>query len=330
MSKVPVALFIFKRSETLERIFSKIRDYRPDKIYLIADGHRNDEEKKLVDYTRNKVEQLIDWDCQIIKNYSPENRGVYENIGGGANWVFDREDSAIFLEDDNLPEDGFFEFCEELLYKYKEEEKVLWICGTNYLKGFQSEFDFVFTQHMLPCGWASWSHKFKRFYDGELKHFDPNNKIELKSRYSSNALFEQDFDNFCKTKRLLSVDRKKSSWDRQVAFSLRYFDIYGVSPVKNQIRNIGVDELSTHGGNSLKKTMTKRFCELETNKISFPIKHPVDITLNVKYELETEKVILLPLTDRLLMRLASFIKPVFGVDRDESLTLFIKSKFNKK
>ena len=76
------------------------------------------------------VEFLINWDCEVIKNYAKENRGVYQNIGEGARWVFEREEKAIFLEDDNLPETSFFRFASEMLEKYETAPEVLWICGT--------------------------------------------------------------------------------------------------------------------------------------------------------------------------------------------------------
>lgn len=326
MKKLPVALFIFKRSQTLPKIFEKIRSYKPEVVYLIADGHRDDKEKLLVEETRTIAEGLIDWECRVIKNYADNNRGVYENIGQGASWVFEKEEKAVFLEDDNLPEESFFEFCEVLLEKYKNNEKIFWVCGTNYLKNYKSQSDYVFTKHMLPCGWASWANKYQKYYDGELQNFSVDGLKKLREKYDSKALYEQDVDNFFKTKRLLKTDRKKSSWDRQVAFSLRHYDLLGISPVRNQIRNIGVDEHSTHGGNSLKKTMTQRFCELDTIPISFPLRHPESILIEKSYEQKVEKVILLPLSKRVLMKIMYFIKPILGLRRDESLVLWLKDK----
>ncbi len=326
MKKLPVALFIFKRSQTLPKIFEKIRRYAPEVVYIIADGHRDDEEKLLVEETRLIAEGLIDWKCKVVKNYAAENRGVYENIGQGANWVFEKEERAIFLEDDNLPEESFFLFCEELLEKYKNNENVFWVCGTNYLERYEATNDYVFTKHMLPCGWASWASKYQKYYDGELKLFSEENIQYLKRKYDSRSLFEQDLDNFYKTKRLLETDKRKSSWDRQVAFTLRFHDLLGISPVKNQIRNIGVDEHSTHGGNSLKKTMTQRFCELNTFPISFPLRHPKSISVDKAYESKVEKIILLPLSKRVLMKIMYFIKPILGLRRDESLVLWLQEK----
>lgn len=97
-------MFIFKRKDTVLRIIDRIREVKPKTFYIIADAGRNDEEKALVRECREAVEKAIDWECNLIKNYAKENRGVHAQIGMGALWVFEREERAIFLEDDNLPE----------------------------------------------------------------------------------------------------------------------------------------------------------------------------------------------------------------------------------
>ena len=130
---VPIVIFLFKRYDTVIRILNRIKEINPQKLYLIADGPRNEEEKKLVDNCRKVVEENITWDCEVIRNYTDVNKGVYDRIGKGAKWVFERERTAIFLEDDNLPELTFFDYCRELLEKYQDDKRILWINGTNYL-----------------------------------------------------------------------------------------------------------------------------------------------------------------------------------------------------
>lgn len=106
--KNPIALFLFKRKDTVLRIIDQIRRVQPDRIYLLSDQGRSLEEKCRVQETRDAVEAAIDWPCEVIKLYAEANRGVYENIGLGAKRVFESEERAIFLEDDNYPEITFF------------------------------------------------------------------------------------------------------------------------------------------------------------------------------------------------------------------------------
>lgn len=332
MFDIPVTLFLFKRKETLERIVARIRSVAPLKVYLIADGPRNEEERIMTTEVRRYVEALIDWDCEVIKNYADENRGVYNNIGLGAKWVLSKEKQAIFLEDDNLPEITFFDYCRDMLELYKTDNRVLWVCGTNYLVESKESngASYYFTQHLLPCGWASWANKFNEYYDGELDLVSDISLDAIKESYRDKALFEQDKDVILKTQSLLKNNRKMASWDRQMLFSLRINGLYGISPIYNQIRNIGADELSTHGGTTVNKTMTGRFCELATKPLKFPLLHPKYLLADCEYEEKIGKIILYPWYRKISLQLFRFIKPMLGLNRNESFVLKYQEFKNKR
>ncbi len=330
---IPVTMFLFKRKDSSIKIINKISKIKPRKIYLLADCGRNPEEQQLVENCRKAVEKAIDWDCKIIKNYAQTNRGVYRNIGDGAKWVLSNEPCAIFLEDDNLPEISFFYYCQELLKKYKNNEKILWICGTNYLGQYNSPTgtSYMFTQHLLPCGWASWSNKFLKYYDGLLYGLENNDKInKFKESYSVKALYKQQQYSINRTKYLLQTDPKKSSWDYQMLFSVRANGLYGISPCKNQIKNIGIDIFSEHGGNNINITMTKRFCGMDSYELNFPLVHPQDVEIDRKYEDLISKIILIPWIDRIKRSIATLIKNITGMDPYDSMLEKIRKYKNDK
>lgn len=330
--KSPVVLFLFKRSSTLKLIFERIRDYNPDKIYLLGDGPRNSLEEEQVTLARQMALSYIDWDCEVITKFEETNIGVYRNIGLGAKWVFEREDVAIFLEDDNLPETTFFNYCDELLSKYSDERRVVWICGTNYLHDTSNKTSasYYFTRHLLPCGWASWGSKFREYYDGELRGLDNDSIARMKSTYLDKRLFKQELQTVKQTLLHLRRDLKLVSWDRQMCFSVRSNLLYGIAPTINQIKNIGVDELSTHGGNSMKIEMTSRFCEVDTKKIEQPLVHPEIIEIDKYFESKTGEIILYPLKVRLKRYIGRFIKILLGMSPDDSLTIYLEKIKNKK
>lgn len=327
MFDIPVTLFIFRRTSGLEKIIGLLREIEASKIYIIADGARNEQEKKETEYCRGTIEKFIDWDCEVVKNYAESNRGVFSNIGLGARWVLEREEWSIFIEDDNLPEKTFFYFCQELLQKYKNEEKILWICGTNYLGKYESEASFMFTQHLLPCGWASWSYKYLKYYDGYLEGLEDKIKLQkFKKSYKNKALYRQQMHSIKRTKRLLEVNPQKCSWDYQMLFSLRANQLYGISPNRNQIRNIGVDEISEHGGNSWENEMTRRFCGMDSSELLFPLKCPINVEIDPIYEKKIANIILQPLKNRIEMYIAKIVKILLGIDPYDSLTDYIKKR----
>lgn len=319
---IPVVLILFKRKDTVLRIIDRLRQIKPMKVYLLSDQGRNEEEISKVADARRTVEDAIDWDCSIIKNYAKENRGVYGNIALGAKWVFEREEYAIFLEDDNLPELTFFPFCKELLHKYKDDTRIMWICGTNYLGKYTTKdgSSYMFTRHMLPCGWASWSNKFLKFYDGEIELFkDPYVRERFLAEFPNKAMRDVYEGPLLRYEKEMAQGKQPYSWDYQMCLTVRANSMFGISPAYNQIKNIGVDMDSEHGGNSMTKVMTRRFCGMPSYPLEFPLKHPKAVMTDLDYEEKISKVVTPPFYMQLRHTIASLLKSLLGKRQDEPL-----------
>lgn len=329
---IPIVFFIFKRIEKSLQILTQISKIKPSKIYLISDEGRNDEEKARVVECRRKVEEMIDWDCTVIKNYAESNKGCYDRIGLGAIWVFQREKKAIFLEDDNMPELSFFKYCEELLELYENNDKVLWICGTNYLEKsrFKNGADYTFTQHMLPCGWASWSDKFIKYYDKDFSGLNDNSLEQIKNKYKNKRLFNRDLSNWMLEKKSLEETGRYFSWDYHMTFSIREYDKYGIIPKYNQIKNIGVDLDSEHGGVTMDNIMTRRFCGMDSVELQFPLKHPREVKTEKSIERKLDKIVLPPQPHRIRnfirYTIVKLIKKVFNIPDNVSVRERLKFK----
>lgn len=298
---IPVCLFIFQRKDTVLRIIDRISQVKPQKIYLMSDQGRNEEEKKRVQECRKAVEAAINWNCEVIKDYAAENRGVFENIGMGAMRVFSQEEVAIFLEDDNLPEITFFSYCKQMLEKYKDNDRVVWICGTNYLGKYENSSgeSYMFTQHLLPCGWASWKKKYTKYYDSFFDTFNETIKERIKPLYRNNPLYKQQMEVIQREYDRMKNGERFRSWDYQMCLSIRANDLVGISPANNQIKNIGVDAFSEHRGVTFADKMTKRFCGMDSYPLEFPLKEPQTVLIDPIYEKKIGNIILYPLDWRI-------------------------------
>jgi len=325
---IPVVIFIFKRHKAVD-VVRRIAEVKPRKLYILADQGRNDAEREAVASCRAAVEAAIDWDCEVIKNYAAENRGVYQNIGEGAKWVLRQEKWAIFLEDDNLPEVTFFAFCREMLQRYEHDTRVLWVCGTNYLGDYKpaNGASYVFTRHMLPCGWASWGDKFERFYCGDLSFCEDETVMtRIGDMYCNKKVFKQYRGSWMAEYYRMKSGQRPISWDYQMDFSIKAHNLYGICPCRNQIKNIGVDEDSIHGG-SIMNTMTKRFCGMDSYPIEFPLQHPTTLLADPVFEKRIGKIVLYPLKTRMISAVARVIRKVLRVPRGKSIKQFIKDGF---
>lgn len=315
---IPVCLFMFQRKDTVLRIIERISHVKPKKMYLISDQGRNEDEKKRVKECREAVENAINWECEIIKDYASENRGVFGNIGMGAMRVFQHEETAIFLEDDNLPEVTFFPYCKEMLERYKENDRIVWVCGTNYLADYSNDTNdsYMFTQHLLPCGWASWKKKFEKYYDAYFSNFNNSVIARMKPGYRNNPLYKQQIEVIQRERDRMKNGKPFRSWDYQMCFSIRANDLLGISPAKNQIKNIGVDAFSEHGGVTFADKMTKRFCGMASHPLEFPLKHPATILIDPVYEAKIGNIILYPLDWRIRKPFGKLKRKILGQKLD--------------
>ena len=318
--QIPVVLFTFKRSNTVERLLKVLKAANISKLYLFSDGGRTPEEQELVNQTREEILKMIDWDVEVIKMFADTNQGVFNQIAMGAKKVFEKEEKAIFLEDDNLPEITFFSYCENMLNKYQDNEKVLWVCGTNYeSESKYLDTYYVFTKHMLPCGWASWANKFNKYYLTSFAILDDKKNIKkIKKAYDARWLYRQQIRNFKMEKYREDHQRRFLSWDFHMALTLRYYDLYGIAPKYNQIRNIGIDQYSTHGGTSKKKPNTAKFCEIPTRSMPEEYIEPKEVVINKEFEKRITKIVLVPLYIRLLFPFITFTKKLLRMYPDKS------------
>ena len=148
----PIVFIFYNKTETTKQVFTKIREMKPKKLYLVSDGPRKTRvnEKEVVAELRQWVCEQIDWDVSVCKIFSEENMGCKERIVSGLNRVFELEESAIILEDDCLPNHSFFSFCEDMLEYYKNAPQVMMINGSNFAgKKHMIKGDYTFSYNVM-------------------------------------------------------------------------------------------------------------------------------------------------------------------------------------
>ena len=164
MLNTAIALIVYKRLDTTKRVFNVIKLARPKKLYIIADGPKTQDEETATELVRIYLEENIDWECNITKFYSPTNLGCAKRVSTGLDEVFSKEEKAIILEDDTLPDISFFNYCEELLELYKSNHQVFHISGCNeYPKTFNTNASYCFSSIVNIWGWATWRRAWRNF-----------------------------------------------------------------------------------------------------------------------------------------------------------------------
>ena len=240
----PVAFIIFNRPDTAERVFAAIRQAKPLKLLVIADGSRLDrpDEAEKCAATRAIIDR-VDWDCEVLRNYTDINLGCRKRISSGLDWVFEQVEEAIILEDDCLPSPDFFIFCQELLEYYRNDTRIWNICGHNFQDGqFRGDGSYYFSHYPDPWGWATWRRSWQH-YDRDLADW---------TDFSSRHLFEEIFDNpleiehWSQILNRLHDENKPEAWDYRWIFTCLKNNALSIWPNVNLVSNIGFREDGTN------------------------------------------------------------------------------------
>lgn len=262
----PVAFLIFNRPHTTERVFKEITKARPPKLLVVADGPRSDRagEAELCARTRAIIDQ-VDWECDVLTHYADHNMGCKKRIASGIDWVFTQVEEAIILEDDCLPEPSFFQFCEEMLERYRHHTHVGMVSGGNLQFGHtRGEASYYFSKYTHIWGWATWRRAWQ-LYDRDIElwpAFQQEGWLErLFDRQGEQEYWRQSFQ--------LVYDGKLDTWDCSWTFTALVQGMLQVVPNVNLISNIGFGPDATHTHE------VGVHANMPTAPIEFPLTHPV-------------------------------------------------------
>jgi hypothetical protein len=238
----PVVFLIFRRADLTAQVFEAIRQAQPTKLLVVADGPRDEAEALLCVETRAIIEQ-VDWDCEVLRNYSEVNLGCRKRVASGLDWAFEQVEEAIVLEDDCLPHPSFFNYCHQLLDYYREDQRVWSISGNNFQNGQRrGDGSYYFSNYYHVWGWAGWRRSWKQ-YDYHFSHWPDFRDggylegildTELEVEY-----WQGIFDRMYKF-------GEPNTWDYAVMFSLWLNRGLSVLPNVNLISNIGHRDDATH------------------------------------------------------------------------------------
>ena len=275
----PVAFLIFNRPETTAKVLGEIKKARPKKLFVVADGPRPNNQQDLEGcVAARKIIDTVDWNCEVLKNYSDINLGCKQRVSSGITWVFDNTEEAIFLEDDCLPHQSFFRYCQELLDYYRNDERIMMISGDNFQDGGKvTENSYYFSSYSHIWGWASWKRAWQK-YDVEMKLWPEvrrNNLIEYwLPRKKAVTHWTEEFNR--------TYNKKVDTWDFQFLFACWVNHGLSILPEVNLVSNIGFGTGASHT-----RDKNSKASNIPVKKILFPLKHPDFVMRNLeadKYE----------------------------------------------
>ena len=273
-SKAPILFVVFNRKDIALQAFSKIREYAPKRLYIAADGPRLEVigEDEICKSVKEEILKSIDWDCEINTLFSESNKGCSLGVSSAIDWFFKNEEYGIILEDDCIASNSFFRFAEELLFKYKDDQRIGMIAGHNAVRKYNFKASYCFSKYKACWGWATWRRAWENqdinmaWQEGESKM-----NIILNSGYLSKDVLNW------KNKIKSILNSRVSAWDWQWYFSLSAQNQLCIFSRENLVSNIGFGENATHTKGSMKRV-------LAANELVFPLEHPKYIVPDYNFD----------------------------------------------
>ena len=239
---IPVSFFIFNRPDATRKVFAEISKVKPTKLFVIADGPRrnNTFDEKNCKSVREIINN-INWDCEVHTNFADENMGCKKRISSGLDWVFGQVENAIILEDDCLPTTSFFKFCELMLMKYAEDERVMMVGGANYMIGeINIQESYFFSRYFSIWGWATWKRAWNK-YDIDMSEWPKFKKTNQINAYYEDLGMRRHLDRIFD----MAANNKLDTWDIQWFYSCLFNSGLSINPAANLVTNIGIDGTHT-------------------------------------------------------------------------------------
>ena len=279
----PVAFIIFNRPDITERVFEAIAQAKPKKLLVIADGPRFPEEAEKCQRTRAVIDK-VDWDCEVLTNFSEKNLSSPVRCSSGLDWVFSEVEEAIILEDDCLPSPSFFDYCQTLLEYYRNDERIMHISGNNFQLGNNKiNYSYYFSKYAHGWGWATWQRAWK-YFDLTIQTWP-----EFKQAKLLDTLCKGDEKKFW-IKTFDKVYYKKSvHWDYAWWYSCWAQNGLVILPASNLVSNIGFRPDATHTRDN-----SAIIANIPVQQMHFPLKHPPHVIRNVQADKFNYKVYFKP------------------------------------
>ena len=273
--KSPVLFLIFNRPETTAQVFAAIRQAKPPKLYISADGPRAgrpDDQERCAQ--ARSIATAVDWPCEVQTLFRDKNLGCKLGVSSGIDWFFQNETEGIILEDDVLPMPSFFTFCDEMLERYRDDPTIGMITGSNLVSkrvhpkgvGQNTAASYFVTAIPLIWGWATWRRAWQK-YDLTMSTY-PNwlASSQMQQLFHGDALVMRYWQD--------ALDRvyqgKQDTWDYQWLFACWSTGMKSIIPANNLTDNLGYGMEATH------TSATKPACLIESipSDLSFPLIHP--------------------------------------------------------
>lgn len=235
---IPVLVIAFNRPEHTRSLLQRLSSQGVEQVYVSIDGPRNMIEKakceEVLAVTRTFSDKM-----KIAVLHRDHNLGCGLGVTAALDWFFSHVNFGVVLEDDCLPEGGFFQYFKDYFSKFEDYETqgVSMASAHNPFQTYRSD---VISSYFLIQGWgttrATWESVRLDFFRLGAPRF--SNSAKEKRSLSEGVYW---WANATRA-RVGSVD----TWDSMFCDRMWALGKKCLIPSSNLIQNNGFGETATH------------------------------------------------------------------------------------
>lgn len=304
MVKTPVLFETFVRDDYARKVFDVIKKAQPQKLYFYSNkGRDKDNEIERNNNIRSWVNE-IDWNCELHTFFREECVDVYTSLKGAVDWVFETENSVIVLEDDVIPTLAFFDFCDQMIEKFKNDRRVWHVSGDNFGNNNPSGYDYIFSRYHWMYGWATWKDRWQSvpWDNPQIEEFVKSRIYRQLYKTKRQAKYQEE-----EILGLCDFLHRTKCWDFLFGLAADQNNSCGVFPKQHLITNIGLS--GTHH-NKPRKTFVNN--EASYKETHYTIENaPPFVFADIEYDYQCFKM-RFTLRNRIRWFIRKFILKFFG------------------
>lgn len=303
---VPVLITIFNRPDKFRVLLEALRNVRPAKLFISADGPRHNHPYDMAQcvQARNVVTE-IDWPCEVVTRFLNDNMGCDPHVASAIGWFFESVEYGIIFEDDVVPHPDFFRFCAELFERYRDDERMMQISSISPYDHRNHPYSYHFSRYFRCHGaWGTWKRAW-HYHSIPKEHYHTADLSEIIRSYFPKPVDRK----YWKKLFIEFMSGSRVNWDYWWNFACYAQNGLCIVPESNFVKNIGFDESATHT-----KHKEPVFCDLKNESMAFPLAHPIFVFADERPEINFRKNYFGRLT--LKSRLSKHVKTLFWSLRD--------------
>jgi hypothetical protein len=236
--EIPVLLITFNRPDVTRTVLERILEVNPPKIYFFNDAPREGNENDRIKCAEiREMARSLPYQGELLTRFEEKNLGCKGGESTAMTWLFENEEMGIVIEDDILPTREFFFYCQDMLHRYRYDDRIFSVSGCNLVNEWKpAHHDYFYSFFGSFWGWAGWQRVWKR-YNVDMPEWNNPMVKELVLQFLPTEEYRKlriaEFDSL--------VAGVTSTWDFQFCF-YHYLN-HGLSlvPARNMVVNIGIN-----------------------------------------------------------------------------------------